>query len=389
MGNIKDNSDVNCSSCGICSVRCPKQAISMDNIDGFYKPVINAELCVDCGICKKSCVKYNAVDKLVSPLLVVSAKASDNELLDRSSSGGIVSGLLSQAIDNGMNVYGCEFNVDENIAIHTLAVNKEELKRFNGSKYMQSNFNTNLDSVLNCSSAVVVGTPCQIFALHKLLVARGDRENYLLIDFYCHGTPTKLLWDSYRDGIESKKGAVQSVEFRSKEFGWHNFGNKIVCSKGIYAKKNDLFFDLFFTDKILNESCYNCDCRASYDYVDIRVGDFWGNKYDGDNEGVSAVCICTSHGQRAFDEIKNDYNISVHELCDVEKFQSTGGNNEVDKHCQSEMLELLRSRDAKGAYKAYLRSLSFIGRVKTKLKRIFRKLPLWMTRGIKRIYHKK
>ena len=45
-----------CCGCGTCKVACPKHAITME-IDtyGFVYPVIESELCINCGICRKVC----------------------------------------------------------------------------------------------------------------------------------------------------------------------------------------------------------------------------------------------------------------------------------------------------------------------------------------------
>lgn len=55
--NIQDKDTLHeCTSCQMCAVVCPKKAIGIHlNQDGFYRPVIDGEKCVDCGICKSVC----------------------------------------------------------------------------------------------------------------------------------------------------------------------------------------------------------------------------------------------------------------------------------------------------------------------------------------------
>lgn len=39
-----------CTGCTVCSVACGKSAISMQpDAEGFIRPIIDANLCVDCG----------------------------------------------------------------------------------------------------------------------------------------------------------------------------------------------------------------------------------------------------------------------------------------------------------------------------------------------------
>ena len=58
--NINDiSAKRNCTSCQMCAAVCPKNAINISlDADGFYRPIINDELCVDCGLCTKVCYKF-------------------------------------------------------------------------------------------------------------------------------------------------------------------------------------------------------------------------------------------------------------------------------------------------------------------------------------------
>ena len=44
-----------CCGCGVCAVSCPKQAITMTLLDGFYKAEIDNSKCINCGLCIKIC----------------------------------------------------------------------------------------------------------------------------------------------------------------------------------------------------------------------------------------------------------------------------------------------------------------------------------------------
>ena len=51
-----------CTSCGGCAVVCPANAIVMVlNEQGFYRPVLDVDKCVDCSLCTKVCYKYDDV----------------------------------------------------------------------------------------------------------------------------------------------------------------------------------------------------------------------------------------------------------------------------------------------------------------------------------------
>ena len=53
-----------CCGCTACYSICPKNAIKMEyDEEGFLYPSINADLCVDCGMCKSVCAFQNGYEK--------------------------------------------------------------------------------------------------------------------------------------------------------------------------------------------------------------------------------------------------------------------------------------------------------------------------------------
>lgn len=53
-----------CTGCYSCMNACPKGAISMmEDREGFFQPVIDTQMCVECGLCQKSCPVLNPLNK--------------------------------------------------------------------------------------------------------------------------------------------------------------------------------------------------------------------------------------------------------------------------------------------------------------------------------------
>lgn len=49
----------NCFGCSLCYDICPKSAITITCANGFWRPKIDAQKCVDCGLCKNNCLANN------------------------------------------------------------------------------------------------------------------------------------------------------------------------------------------------------------------------------------------------------------------------------------------------------------------------------------------
>lgn len=128
-----------CCGCSACANICPKQCIKMipDN-EGFLYPEIDKEICVHCNLCVKTCpvLSKKSIDT-VSPK-AYAARNKNNNIVSRSSSGGIFS-LLAEYMINSKSaiVWGAMFN-DNWEVIHERIETVEDLEKLRGSKYVQS-----------------------------------------------------------------------------------------------------------------------------------------------------------------------------------------------------------------------------------------------------------
>ena len=92
-----------CTSCQMCGAICPKGAITISIDDeGFYRPLIDDTLCVNCNLCTKVCYKYD--DSIITTntaqignLKLYAAAAKDDVIVRQTTSGGIAD-LLAQAL---------------------------------------------------------------------------------------------------------------------------------------------------------------------------------------------------------------------------------------------------------------------------------------------------
>ena len=397
------NTKHQCTSCGVCASICPADAISMYlDKEGFYRPQVDNDKCIDCSLCSKVCYKYGeTVPYLIEEhpeVKLYAAQAKSEALLNEVTSGGIASLLAESLYDDGYRCVGVVYDNGKDIAKHVCAESKDDLELFKGSKYIQSftydAFKQALSSELRGEKIAVFGTPCQIYGIDRFLRMRERREDFLLIDIYCHGTPSLHIWQRYAKEVKEiiHKRKFDKVYFRSKVKGWGNFYVLVVVD-GVRAftsnKKKDEFYQLFFSNLMLNDACKDCTLRSSLEYTDIRVGDFWGNCYDNDTKGVSAVSIVTDKAKDTFKKIENEIIKKEHQYSDFLPFQSWGISYEYDANVRKHLFQMLEGgKPLKEIQDFYFRSQP----IKQKLKRYARNVvflfpPKWIN-SLKKVYHR-
>ena len=135
MINIQNKQD--CCGCTACVQHCPKHCISLkEDEEGFLYPIVNKNICIDCGLCEKVCPWLNYSEP-ISPKEVLAVKNRNETERMESSSGGVFIALAKEVLSKGGVVFGAVF--DENWEVkHTYAETLEGVKRMMGSKYLQS-----------------------------------------------------------------------------------------------------------------------------------------------------------------------------------------------------------------------------------------------------------
>lgn len=304
-----------CCGCSACFNICPKGAIEMKPDEkGFLYPRVDKSKCINCNLCVKVCPIQNKIKKEKQYNTKSYACINkDNQIREKSSSGGIFS-LLAQEIlkENGV-VYGAAYTADFSVK-HVRVDNLSDLDKLYGSKYVQSNIGTiykNVKCDLEKNKKVLfTGTPCQINGLYGFLNKKYD--NLYTQDLICHGVPSPEVWKEYlKRAFGNKK--IKNVEFRNKDVGWHKFSFKVTFEDETNFSETfdkNIYMKLFLKDVILRDSCYSCDFKEINRISDITLADFWGvekiiPKID-DDRGISLVILNTDKGQELFNKIKNN-----------------------------------------------------------------------------------
>lgn len=405
--NVLDKSAIReCTSCQLCATMCAHNAIKIElNADGFYRPVIDEDLCTDCGLCTRVCYKFDEQLKIttseqLSEQKLYSAWSNDDQLVKNTTSGGIGDLLAHELLKEGYKVVGCVYNDDKVRAEHKIATTEEDLIPFRGSKYLQSyTFDTLKAVVRNCKNEkyAVFGTPCQIYALSKIAEIKKVRNNFFFIDLYCHGTPSLHIWTKFQNDIKSRLNLIHfdRVDFRSKIGGWGGsyILAVIVDGKTVFKSKKNLkgFYELFFCDQVLNDGCNECQLRGTHEYTDIRLGDFWGGKYLNNDRGVSGVSVITERAATLFVKImQQDVTISRCEYSEFLPYQSWGRAHNPKAESRKAILNSLKDPN-QGIYDAcdaLHRTQPFKVKLVRNAKNILALLPVPVVNNIKTIYYK-
>ena len=305
MINIADIHD--CFGCGVCAKACPKQIIALKlNKNGFYEPRIeSADQCIKCSICVEVCAF--AADSQVIDLKPTSyaAWSLNDDIRKNSSSGGIAFEIGRQMLQQGFKICVVRYNYAKQIPEHYIARNEEELAASAGSKYLQSDTTDGFAGIDIHDKYVVTGTPCQIASFRRYIRRFRVESNFILVDFFCQGVPSMLLWQKYLRTI-GENAKLTDIKWRSKRRGWHDswamdytYSASDGIAKGFSALSDgDLFYKIFLKDMCLGSACYKqCKYKLDNSAADLRVGDLWGSRYQDNEQGVSALIPFTERGQ--------------------------------------------------------------------------------------------
>lgn len=352
-----------CTGCYACYNVCPQNAITMDEDNyGFQYPTINKEKCINCGLCEKICPVLHKEKVNNQPKAYACINKNEN-IRKQSSSGGIFTLLAEKILDLGGVVFGAQFDEDFNV-IHSYVENKEDLYKFRGSKYVQSQIGDSFKKVrqfLNEGRCVLfTGTPCQIEGLYSYL--SKEYEKLYTQDIICHGIPSPKVWRKYIKSIEdAKKYKLTNANLRNKTTGWLTYSFKYQLeNKKIYTEYSfeNKYMQLFLKSIILRESCYNCHFKSKNRKSDITLADFWGIQNVVpkmfDNKGTSLVIVNSQKGNELFNKIKQDIKYIENDFEESIKYNPSMTKSTERPKSREEFFEKLENEDLETLAEKYV-----------------------------------
>jgi len=314
MPHLAENSS--CSGCQACAEICPQKCIDMQtDSEGFLYPIIDEVRCIGCDKCEEICPVLNPYsDEDIKTPVAFAAYNKDTNIREQSSSGGIFTLLAEKVLEHGGIVFGACMDRKMNV-VHDYAVSTEDLAKFRGSKYVQSNVGSTYQQVKvflkEGKFVLYTGTPCQIGGLKAYL--NKKYENLICQDIICHGVSSPNVWRYYLKARETEtKSKVCSVNFRDKAFGWRKFTLSLLFSDGTLFRKRrarDSMMVAFLRNICLRPSCHNCSYKTVHRQSDITLADFWGFQDFvpswNDDQGISLIWYNSRKGGQLVNQVLN------------------------------------------------------------------------------------
>lgn len=299
-----------CCGCSACFSACGHQAITMQlDSEGFEYPIIDQEVCVDCGLCQSVCpvLQYenrkNIREKNNDAQIGFVARNKNYSQRLISSSGSIFPPIAEWILDNDGIVVGAAYDNDFNV-VHKFVESKDELCALQGSKYLQckadnETFKYIRKELKNGRKVLYSGMACQVEGLKSFL--RKEYDNLYTIDLICMGIPSYVVWQKYLAAFFGDE-KIKSINFKEKSIGWDTFTFRVDTDKRIFKERgmHNLYLRSMFLSWNMRPSCFQCPFKKAKRISDFTLADAWGVYHStpdiNDNKGLSSVVVHSKKG---------------------------------------------------------------------------------------------
>lgn len=321
-----------CYGCGACKDACPKQAIRMEeDQEGFRYPVIEKDLCDDCGICQKVCIgKTDAYKNKPQEQKLYLTASKEVEIQKRSSGGGFLLEACRSICREGGKAAGIAFDSQWKV-IYELADKEEDCEKFREFKYVEPDsgeIKKKIKELLDQKEQVLFyGTPCQVAGL-KSYLGQGY-ETLLTIESLCEGVASPKVYRKYLEHMErmyrSKLNRLEfSNKFKGEDLPFVLMGFESESVDVELAETNN-FTKAYAAHNISRPSCYTCEYAGNPSgAADLSVGRYVPE--EGETPvgtcGTSLVRINTQKGKEFFEHLRSHLEVQETEGTTLDKIQT-------------------------------------------------------------------
>lgn len=297
----------NCTGCLACMDACKHHAIFKILKDEHPYVKVDADKCIDCGLCEKTCpivssVEYNHFENMN----VYGGWAKDEKLRINAASGGAFSGLAQGLFRIHKNekvvVFGA--TLEDNRVKHISIESEEDIYKLANSKYIQSNtqniYKEVLEKLKNGYWIMFSGCPCQVAALYGYLGKRKNNDHLITVEVVCHGIASNEALDLHLQYYHSNKiYSFRDKKNNTQEWKYSQTTTIDIKRKKIKLKReNDIFYSIYASWLLDRKCCSNCHFAMIDRVADITLADFWGLSHPEYYEkGVSLIIANNNRAQ--------------------------------------------------------------------------------------------
>jgi len=312
-----------CVQCGVCESACtlPGAVCMQWHSHEGWLPSVDHSLCSACGFCLQICpglaVEFEDLsrdfldgphdDTLIGRYAACYAGFARQEAIRvRSTSGGAVTALLLSALATGRIDGAVVVRMDPQHALRSqvyLARTEAEIRAAAGTKYCTAPVGAMIRNLLSLDGKyAVVGLPCVIHSLRKLQkISRRYREKIpLVIGLFCgkNFLGGALMGVVKQQGIQPDE--VADIQYRAD--GWPGFLRiRTVNGQTCRVPYGDYYDGSVFRSWAMPRCCLCTDGVA--ELADIACGDAWLPRFrTGDQRGTSVIVARTSAAARLLDD---------------------------------------------------------------------------------------
>lgn len=304
-----------CTGCGACAAICPQNCISFEYDDeGFSYPVADNN-CINCGKCYSICPLINKKSEDSSDFkqFCVAARHLDDNIWERSASGGAFSAICEAYCNEGDGIFGAKFEGLK--VIHDCVYSPDDIECFRKSKYVQSDMKDSYGKIKDMlerdHNVLFFGTPCQVAGVRSFL--GKEYENLLCVDLVCHGVGSPGIFKRYNEYLEKRyKSKVVSFTFRNKKVKMGRLLQYVIIiefENGMRIEEDkNLYNTAFIQALFLRPSCEECKFANIDRGGDITIADF-KRKHEllpkaKELDNFSTIIINTEKGKETFKKLQ-------------------------------------------------------------------------------------
>ena len=351
-----------CTGCGTCVGICPQSALEMikSEVKGIYVPKLHETRCTDCGICFKSCPGYSVNFSQLNKeffskeptdiLLGNSTKcyvgyATDHETRYNSASGGLVTALLTFALEEGMIDGALVTRMNKEKPLEPgpfIARTKNEIISASKSKYCPVAVCSALREIVKENGKfAVVGLPCHIHGVRKAETVNKRLREKIVLHFgiFCSHSPSFLATEFLLWKLGIEKENIVKIDYRGG--GWPGGMSILLRSnnKIFIPYLHQLYYGGTFGSYFYPNRCTLC-YDFSAELADISFGDAWNLSKNG--MGVSLIISRDKAGDELLKKARAKGKIELEAVSTEKVIRSQEGSLYFKKDSLAERLFLMK-----------------------------------------------